>query len=828
VPAKTRNPSPAHEATDVPVSTVLSWEGGENATEFIVHYGTTEAMTECATTSGHGLDIGPLDPNTSYYWRVDATNVTGTAVGGDWCFGTAPPAPAKTRNPSPAHQAADVSLNATLSWKGGENAAEFIVHYGTTAEMTECATTTKRELDIGPLESSTSYYWRVDAKNITTTTVGDNWCFNTASPSKTRNPFPAHQAADVPLGAVLSWEGGEGSTSFTVRYGTTAAMTGCATTSGYELNIGFLKLNTKYYWRVDAVCDTATTTGDNWYFHTDNHTGPSVQIKSVSNTEIGKDVSSTITWEANENCSYTVEAGGNGTMDSGNGIASGSVTCGEEKITIIFEDDLPNNMASKVFIIVKNDADNETGYASVLLVNDQTAPEPAVLSPSDGSIVKSFGMISGTASDNVGKVHQVRISIYDGASYYSEADNAFTSADEILFDAAGLEEWWYIVYVEELTNGEYTIKAVAEDTVGLMGNAASTFTVNSSVPNVTITDPSIRYVNAGNSTDIAWQSDMSGSYAVVAGGNGSYSGGGVEFENGACTADVEIVSTVHEADIENNTLTTIYIYVWPGGNTSEPFGLAAIDIVDDQQTPSSAIIEPGNNAEFAEALPFVSGNASDSLSGVSHVVFSVKNTANNLFFNGTGFSADEHFFETVGAEVWYSTASLKMEPGMYALRAYAVDQATNKQSGPPMINFTIIKSESSKPDNGKHGSGPCFVATCCGASPDGRFVVRDSLGEHALSGAALADVRALRTFRDEVLSAGAFGRSIRAGYYAVGPVAAAAASESTAARAILRCVLIRPLSIISRELTGGSRALKIILLTLLAAALITMIGRRRP
>jgi hypothetical protein len=175
--------------------------------------------------------------------------------------------------------------------------------------------------------------------------------------------------------------------------------------------------------------------------------------------------------------------------------------------------------------------------------------------------------------------------------------------------------------------------------------------------------------------------------------------------------------------------------------------------------------------------------------------------------------------------VWHYPNALRLDVGKYTLQVRATDRASNNQSDAASVCFTIVKPPAPSKNRGG-GGGLCFVATCCGETPDGSFIVRDTLGKHTLSYSALEDVRALRTFRDEVLAHGAFGRSLRSGYYTVGPVVAATATESPTARAILQYALIKPLALIARDLTGESHTLKLLLLALMGSVLAAGIARR--
>jgi len=84
-------PQPAHDATDVAVDSELHWTHGLGASSHDVYFGTnpTPGMAEFQgnqiTTS---FAPGNLDISTTYYWRVDEINGTGTTTGAIWSFST--------------------------------------------------------------------------------------------------------------------------------------------------------------------------------------------------------------------------------------------------------------------------------------------------------------------------------------------------------------------------------------------------------------------------------------------------------------------------------------------------------------------------------------------------------------------------------------------------------------------------------------------------------------------------------------------------------------------------------------------------------------------
>jgi hypothetical protein len=89
-PAQASSPSPVIGATGVAVNPTLTWMAGAGTDTHDVYFGTAGNLL-VVSNDQTGTSYTPpadLDPDTTYYWRVDETNTIGTTAGVVWSFTT--------------------------------------------------------------------------------------------------------------------------------------------------------------------------------------------------------------------------------------------------------------------------------------------------------------------------------------------------------------------------------------------------------------------------------------------------------------------------------------------------------------------------------------------------------------------------------------------------------------------------------------------------------------------------------------------------------------------------------------------------------------------
>ena len=190
IPPKTAfNPNPADGAGIADSNSVaLSWTPGFEAILHTVYFGDDFDEVNSATVGipagTNRYSPGMLEREKVYYWRVDESDAIGIYKGDVWTFTT----PGAVGNPQPANGAADVKMNAILSWTAADSAISHQLYLGTDKAAVRNADTIAPEfkgsttlgsesLDPGLLNADATYYWRIDAVYDGTPLKGPVWSF---------------------------------------------------------------------------------------------------------------------------------------------------------------------------------------------------------------------------------------------------------------------------------------------------------------------------------------------------------------------------------------------------------------------------------------------------------------------------------------------------------------------------------------------------------------------------------------------------------------------------------------------------------------------------
>lgn len=175
-------------------------------------------------------EIGELTPNTTYHFRVVATNSAGTTYGDDLTFTTSALAPAVTTGAASGVSGTGATLNGIVNANNASTTVTFeygpTTGYGTTVTADESPVTgmtaTAVSKAITGLTAGTTYHYRVVGQNDGGTSNGSDQTFTAGTlPAVTTNAASGIGAYSAVLNGTINANGT--STTSTFEYGLTTA-----------------------------------------------------------------------------------------------------------------------------------------------------------------------------------------------------------------------------------------------------------------------------------------------------------------------------------------------------------------------------------------------------------------------------------------------------------------------------------------------------------------------------------------------------------------------------------------------------------------------------
>ncbi len=317
--------SPANAATGVTVTPTLTWVASPVAKTYRLQFGTDQSfattIVDDATLTTASKVLGTLSGNTTYYWRVSATNAGGTsAYSSTFSFTTVAAPPAVPTLVLPADAAIGQATNVTLSWFTSPGATSYRLQvstsqsFGTTVYDDSTLTGTSQAMS--GLLVATTYYWRVSAKSSQGTSAYSAARSFTTSGGIPAAPIlvsPLNGATAVSTNATLSWGASTGATSYRLQVSTdqnfATTFYNDSTLTGTLQLVSGLSATTTYYWRVNAKNSTGTSAYSTTFSFTTGIAAPAAPTLSLPADGVtGQASSLTLTWIASATAtSYRVQ-----------------------------------------------------------------------------------------------------------------------------------------------------------------------------------------------------------------------------------------------------------------------------------------------------------------------------------------------------------------------------------------------------------------------------------------------------------------------------------------------------------------------------------------
>ncbi|QXP60853.1 BspA family leucine-rich repeat surface protein [Olleya sp. HaHaR_3_96] len=235
--------TPLNNATDVDITTDLSWTAATDATGYIISVGTTTGGTDILDNEDVGnvitYDLASDLPETSIiYVTITPYNAVGNATGcseESFTTETLPTPPNCTTLTTPLNNATDVDITSDLSWTAATDTTGYIISVGTTTGGTDILDNE----DVGNVitynlasdlpETSTIYVTITPYNAVGNATGCIEESFTTETlptpPNCTTLTTPLNNATDVDITTDLSWTAATDATGYIISVGTTTGGT---------------------------------------------------------------------------------------------------------------------------------------------------------------------------------------------------------------------------------------------------------------------------------------------------------------------------------------------------------------------------------------------------------------------------------------------------------------------------------------------------------------------------------------------------------------------------------------------------------------------------
>jgi hypothetical protein len=180
--------TPTNNAVNVAAATSISWQLSNGTDGYEVYFWMTSAgepASASATTTATIWDPpGDLAPDTSYSWKIVATNAFGATTNELRAFTTIPAVPGTPLPLAPTNNAVAEPVSISFTWSAALRASGYDVYLWADSESEPLApnvTTASTTWYPGGLHYATTYHWKVAATNAYGTTAGGPWTFVTAA-----------------------------------------------------------------------------------------------------------------------------------------------------------------------------------------------------------------------------------------------------------------------------------------------------------------------------------------------------------------------------------------------------------------------------------------------------------------------------------------------------------------------------------------------------------------------------------------------------------------------------------------------------------------------
>jgi fibronectin type 3 domain-containing protein len=272
--------SPSNLSQNLNPNVMLKWQAVEGAAKYQIQASKSVDFSSLTHDLSSGaateFELKNLEKGTTYYWRVSASNGSGSGKHSDvWQFTTtsSTPIPAAPIQVSPDNGSEGLVDQANLLWNKVDFAEKYTVELVYEKDLMPISFVfqdlVQNQLAVNSLEKDTQYFWRVKALNNSGESAYSGfWEFTTkvaalAPPEKVILTSPSHQSKDLNNSIELKWQPSTGAERYAIQvsersdFGTTFLNNPNITQT--TATVSNLKSGTTYFWRVSASNTAGTS-----------------------------------------------------------------------------------------------------------------------------------------------------------------------------------------------------------------------------------------------------------------------------------------------------------------------------------------------------------------------------------------------------------------------------------------------------------------------------------------------------------------------------------------------------------------------------------------
>ncbi|MBK7256588.1 MAG: fibronectin type III domain-containing protein [Ignavibacteriae bacterium] len=280
--------TPASGALDQGFSPTMQWNPATGASFYGLQVALdslfTRVVFERFPLVATSFQVGPLQSNTTFWWRVQATNSTGTASSAysqpRW-FKTMLEKPAVPTLYTPVSRSMAQTLIPVLRWSSFSSSEWYRLQLSTdsyfpttlidTTGLTDTVFAVTPQAGLG---HNTAYYWRVKGVNrLDSSAFALPFNFTTVIATPTLTTPPNQASEYTPANVSFQWLPVSGARTYAYRLSMDSTMSTIVRSdsglSGTSVLVDSLSVSTRYYWQVSARSDSnGVTVSPLWSFTT--------------------------------------------------------------------------------------------------------------------------------------------------------------------------------------------------------------------------------------------------------------------------------------------------------------------------------------------------------------------------------------------------------------------------------------------------------------------------------------------------------------------------------------------------------------------------------